>query len=418
MDKHRVPTHKGWFLARPVALGVGLLVTAALFWHYSSDLPPYSTEGKTLLTSEVQQGDFLVTVRGAGILAPRQVQWLATRYAGHVRSVTVKAGAVVKQGQILAQLDNPELEQAELQASWELESFQAELTAQQVALTSAILDQQKVLLDTELNLVSTQNRLVAEKQLIEQGFGALSKLDYDRTRLDAQKYQQLLGIEQQRLDQLKKNQQAQLSALQAQLKNKKRNLQQIQQQLASLTFTAPQDAVVQAVELEAGQQLQAGVSVIKLAQHHDLIAELQISELQIRDISQGQLVWIDTRNAKIQGKVERIDPKVVNGTVQVDVSLSGELPAEARPDLTVEGTIHVSEVNSTLFVARPTQVQPSREQWVYRLNAEGDRAQQVKVRFGQNASQHIQILEGLQAGDRIIVSDTAAFSSHQTIAIQ
>jgi hypothetical protein len=134
----------------------------------------------------------------------------------------------------------------------------------------------------------------------------------------------------------------------------RKTLQSMEEQVANLQVRATIDSVVQDVAIEAGQQVIMGSNLAKLAQQNELIAELQIPELAIRDVALGQSIMIDTRNNHIAGTVIRIAPSVNNSAVQVDVSLTEPLPSDARPDLSIDGEILVTQLNDTLFVRRPS----------------------------------------------------------------
>ena len=167
--------------------------------------------------------------------------------------------------------------------------------------------------------------------------------------------------------------------------------------------------------LEAGQRLSMGANIAKLAEQNSLIAELQIPEIQIRDVALGQTVMIDTRNSKFEGIVSRIDPAVVNGRVQVDVVFSEDLPSDARPDLSVDGEIKITELSNTLYVDRPLFAQSKADTAFYKVN--GNVAQRVPVKTGYGSVNQVQILEGLEPGDRIITSDSTRFSSYEKFRI-
>ena len=146
-----------------------------------------------------------------------------------------------------------------------------------------------------------------------------------------------------------------------------KKLERAQQQVENLKIVASIDSVVQEVAVEPGQRISMGGNIAKLAQQDSLIAEINIPELEIRNVAIGQTVIIDTRNNKVTGRVSRIDPAVVNGNVQVDVEFISQLPLDARPDLAVEGEIKISEISDTLFVNRPLFAQSQSETAVYIL---------------------------------------------------
>ena len=145
---------------------------------------------------------------------------------------------------------------------------------------------------------------------------------------------------------------------------------------------------------------------------------IQVAETQAKDVQIGQSVSVDTRNGLVQGKVIRIDPSVVNGTVTVDAGLEGALPKGARPDLSVEGIVELDRAADGLFVGRPVQAQAYGTLALYRLSSDGGEAQRVKVRLGRGSVSTIEILDGLRPGDQVILSDTSAWDASDRIRIK
>ncbi len=188
--------------------------------------------------------------------------------------------------------------------------------------------------------------------------------------------------------------------------------------MAALHVRAGLDGVLQLVPVQVGQRLAPGTTLAKVAEPSRLKAELRISETQAKDIQIGQPVAIDTRNGVVQGRVIRIDPAVVNGTVTVDAGIEGTLPKGARPDLSVEGIIELDRAADGLFVGRPVQSQAYGTLSLYRLSPDGSEAQRVKVHLGRGSVSTIEILEGLNPGDQVILSDTSAWDSSDRIRIK
>ena len=161
-----------------------------------------------------------------------------------------------------------------------------------------------------------------------------------------------------------------------------------------------------------------GTNLARVAQPGRLKAQLQIAETQVPAVSLGQPARIDTRAGVVAGRVARIDPGSRNGTVTVDVSLSGELPHGARPDMTVDGTIELERLPSVLFVGQPAGAKEGAEVRLFRLTHGGDTAERVPVRVGRTSATAIEIVSGLREGDRVIVSDTSAWEGADKIRLE
>jgi HlyD family secretion protein len=210
---------------------------------------------------------------------------------------------------------------------------------------------------------------------------------------------------------------AQLRAQSARLEQLKNVLARQRQQLESLQLRAGMTGVVQALAVQVGQQLAAGAQVARVAALHDLVAELQIPEVNARDLMAGQAAHIDTRNGIAEGKVSRVDPAVANGAVRVEVQFTGELPHGARPDLSVDGVIEIERRPDSLYVARPATGDPESRASVFRLDPDGH-ARRIAVQLGKASVSEVQVLAGLAAGDRIIVSDVSQWSSSDELRIR
>lgn len=377
----------------------------------------FTSERSKLLFATVERGEFTIKVRGPGILTPKEFRWIASDVAGRAERVLVKPGAHVKAGDLLIELTNPQLERRLEETRWELEAQEAETQAALVDLESRLLDQKTKVFNAKFDFETVAMRLRAETELFDNGAQAVSKLDYEKTKLQSSLTRERWNIEQQREVKMKESVVANKNSLNARLNKMRKTLQSMQEQVANLQVRATMDSVVQEVAIEAGQQVVMGSNLAKLAQQHELIAELQIPELAIRDVALGQSVMIDTRNNQITGTVIRIAPAVNNGAVQVDVALVAPLPSDARPDLSIDGEILVAQLEDTLFVRRPSFAQSNRSVKLFKLDATGEVANRVVVEFGRGSVQTIQVKSGLSAGDQIIISQSEEIQRFNKISI-
>ena len=398
----------------PLLLLLAVLAIRQLLFLSKAD---FSISNKSIVVAEVNRGQFTVSVRGAGVLVPDNIQWLSANVEATVERVAVKAGRIVKAGELIAVLSNPQLVQELEESQWELAAQEAETNAARTAQESNLLEQKSAVLDAKLNFESSQLKLAAQSQLYKQGSGAVSKLDYDQTMLETSQFEQRWIIAAEQFGKMKENLVAQNNARKARLNKIRKSVERIQQQVDSLNVTASIDSVVQEMPLEPGQRIMMGSKIAKLAEQDSLIAELKIPEIQIRNVAIGQRVVIDTRNNKIDGVVSRIDPAVINGNVQVDVVFNVQLPDDARADLSVDGEIKIAEVNDTLYVSRPLFSQSQSRTGIYRLNKDGDFAERIMVSLGHGSANEIEVIKGLIAGDKIIISDPTSWETYDKIRI-
>ena len=149
-----------------------------------------------------------------------------------------------------------------------------------------------------------------------------------------------------------------------------------------------------------------------------LKAEIKIAETQAKDIQLGQKAEVDTRNGIVQGRVARIDPSVQNGTRTVDVTLVGDLPRGAVPDLSVDGTIELERLNDVLFMGRPAFGQDQSVVGLFKMTADGVNAERVQVKLGRSSVNTIEVLQGLKVGDQVILSDMSAYDAYDRIRLK
>jgi HlyD family secretion protein len=187
-------------------------------------------------------------------------------------------------------------------------------------------------------------------------------------------------------------------------------------QLDDLKVKAGMNGVLQLVPVERGAQVAPGTNLARVADPTNLKAELRIAETQTKDIRVGQLAEVDTRNGIVKGKVSRMDPASSGGTVGVDIILEGELPSGARPDLSVDGTIQLERLDNVLYVGRPAFGQEQSTVGLFKLNADGE-ATRTNVKLGRSSVNQIEIVDGLQPGDQVILSDMSAQDQFDRIRI-
>ena len=208
-------------------------------------------------------------------------------------------------------------------------------------------------------------------------------------------------------------------ALQRSEVQRARSIAEFQQaRVNSMHVRAPEDGVLQTLPLELGQWVVSGQILATLAQPGRLKAVLRVPETQARDVVVGQPVDIDTRNGIAKGRVLRVDPSVQNGTVTVEVALDGPLPRGARPDLSVDGTIEIERLPDVLHVGRPAYGQGESTVGLFKLDPDGKYASRVPVKLGRTSVNAIQIVQGLNVGDKVIISDMSQWDDVERVKLK
>ncbi len=373
-------------------------------------------DGDTVYLDTVQRGPMVRQVRGTGTLVPERIRWIPATTDGTVERIVIRPGALVAPDTVILELSNPELEQSTLEARLNLEAAEARYSNRQVEVKRDLLDQRATLATTEAQRKTARLQADADGQLFTQGL--VSSLQLQQSQSAEQEFDTRYALEQERLRMATDTVEAQLAVEQAEVDRLRTLYELRQRQMANLHVRAGMPGVLQQVPLDEGQRITTGTNLARVGDPTVLKAELRIAETQAKDVQIGQSATIDTRNGVIPGHVTRIDPAVENGTVTVDVALDGDLPRGARPELTVDGTIELERMDDILFVGRPVFGQEESVVSLFQVEADGTHAARTRVSLGRASVNTIEVLEGLQPGDRVVLSDMSTWDQFDRVRIE
>ena len=397
---------------------VSALIVVALVTVGVSRLEPAAprVDRDTVYLDTVQRGLMVRQVRGTGTLVPERIRWIPATTDGTVERIVIRPGALVAPDTVILELSNPELEQSTLEARLNLAAAEARYSNRQVEVERDLLDQRATLATTEAQLKTARLQADADDQLFTQGL--VSSLQVQQSQSAEQEFDTRYALEQERLRMATDTVEAQLAVEQAEVDRLRTLYELRQQQMADLHVRAGMPGVLQQVPLDEGQRITTGTNLARVGDPTVLKAELRIAETQARDVQLGQSATIDTRNGVIPGHVTRIDPAVENGTVTVDVALDGALPRGARPDLTVDGTIELERMENIVFVGRPVFGQEESVVSLFKVEEDGTHAARTRVSLGRASVNTIEVLDGLQPGDRVVLSDMSTWDQFDRVRIE
>lgn len=393
-----------------VLLLAGLVIGAA---NLGPALPVIDRSAAWIDT--VKRGDMLREVRAPGTLVPRDIHWLAAQTGAQVSKIEVWPGTKVESDTVLLRLISPQVDSDLRNAQAQVAAAEAQVAAKQAALQSQLLDERSSLAQAEADYASA--KVKSDADALAMAKNLIPRVQYEQELIAVKQLQHRADVEQERVKTFRSGIAAQMAAVRAELQLQQSNLVLRQRQAEALEVRAGIAGTLQQVAVQEGQQVAAGADLARVARGDVLIARLRVPEVQAKDVALGMPVQVNTYNGMIDGTVTRIDPAVVDGSVQVDVTPSGALPAGARPDLSVDGRIRIAELKQVLSVGRPAQVEANSEVSLFRLDASGKTARRVKVGVGAASVDRVQLLHGLQPGDRVILSDTSQWDKYEQIKI-
>lgn len=385
---------------------VGIVVLAAVTVGVTRLKPAApEVERSTVWTDTVKRGPMLRQVRGLGSLIPSQefTRQIPAETEATIVRILKLPGSQVKPDTILLEMSNPQVEQAAVDAKLQLKAVEAEYQSLRVTLQSNLMNQKAGA--ATVNSDYAQAKLQADTDKALYDLGVISGLAYKNSKSKSDELTTRNNIEDERLDINQKAIETQMAQQQAKVDEIRTLAGLKEKQLEALRVRAGIEGVLVDLPLQVGQHVTPGTMLAKIVQPDHLIAELKIAETQARDVQIGQPALVDTHNGTASGSVMRVDPAVQNGTVTVDVKLTGDLPKGARPDLSVDGTIDLEKLDDVLYVGRPAFGQENSTISLFKLDPDGKGAVRVPVKVGRASVNAIQVIEGLHEGDTVILSD-------------
>ena len=363
----------------------------------------------------VKRGPMVRQVHGPGSLVPVDIRWIAARTQGRVERIVLLPGAIVEPDSIIMVLSNPDVTQAALDTESQLRAGEAEFTNLKVTVQRDVLAAESEAATAKATYESARLNAEVNDQLYKEGL--VSELNLQLLKVTAQEDATVNEIDQKRYAFAKDSVAPQLAVKQASVDQLRAQAKLKQAEADALNVRAGMRGILQVVPVEVGAQVTPGTNLARVADPTRLKAAIEIAETQAKDVVIGQSAEIDTRNGLAEGKVSRVSPSVVNGTVTVDVELPGTLPQGARPDLSVDGVVELEHLDDVVYVGRPAFGQEHATAGIFVLDADGVYATRTQVQLGRSSVNTIEIVKGLNPGDRVILSDMSQWDSTDRIKL-
>jgi len=394
-------------------VAVALIVITVVLARLSPAVP--TVDRSLVWVDTVKRGPMVRQVRGPGTLVPVDIRWIAARTQGRVDRIVLLPGAIVEPDSIILVLSNPDVTQAAIDTASQLKGGEADLANLKVQVESSVLQSESDAANARAAFEQAHLHAQVDEQLFKDGL--VSELDLRLAKVTADQAEEVNAIAQKRYAFAKDSVGPQVAVKEAAVDQLRAQAKLKQAEADALNVRAGMRGILQVVPVEVGAQVEPGTNLARVADPTRLKAEIQVAETQAKDVQIGQSADIDTRNGIASGKVSRVAPSVQNGTVTVEVALSGDLPKGARPDLSVDGVVELEHLDDVIFVGRPAFGQEHETTGIFKLDADGVYATRSQVQLGRSSVNTIEIVKGLLPGDRVILSDMSQWDSHDRVKL-
>lgn len=389
-----------------------------------------SVPRQSVVIDEVKRGQMICDVRAHGTLVPVEITWITAESNGRIVALPIKPGTPVTPETVILQMSNPQLNKELEDARWLHISEVATLRAREAELQNQLLELQSLEAQMRAEYRDAELQLNVDEQLLKDEL--ISGQKHKLSQGSREQRKERLAVAEEKVANFRESIEPQLDVQRAKVAQAEALLKLKQRQVDNLTIRAGIKGILQQLgassdlastssrgrPLAVGQWVLEGAPLAMVTDPAHLQAELQVPEVQARDVLFGQKVEVNARVATILGKVVRIDPAVNQGTVTVDVELDGELPTGARPDLSVDGRIIITHLEDVLYTGRMLSGGIGSSVGIFKLSPDGQYAQRTKVTLGRNSVQYMEVVEGLAVGDKIISSDMTTWDDHDRIRLQ
>jgi len=411
MDVKKTKVKQSKLKTMPVIGGVAVCLLAALTWYVSTQTGGTSVKRNDMLFGTVKQGDLQVEIEGYGALRSDKQVLITSLTSATVQEIVLKPGALVTADSIVVQLANPELQQQVDSAVRELSQRKGNLRQLKLNQKREILNESGTFAELEARYETAKVKVEAQSGLVKSGI--VPALDYKDSLVQEAQLKKRLKIHQQRTAALKLVNQEAINIQQEQIQQQQGQLDIAQNRLDRLTVKAGFNGVLQRLSVELGQSLAAGQEIALIGSVQDLIALVRVPQSKAQQIFIGQKAVIDTRRDKIVGTVSRIDPVVVENTVEVEIALPDQLPASARPQLSVDAIIVTDVLANITYMERPVNGKANSDTRLFRVDDSNNYAMRIPVKLGKEAGRYIEIIDGGKVNDTFIVSDLSLLKNSE-----
>ena len=391
----------------------GFMAIFILWLIFRDDSSTLRVNQETLSISEVRAGEFNDYIRISGQVHPMTTIQLSPREAGIVEEIVIEEGTQVKAGDVIIRLSNDDLD-------LEILNSEANLAEKENALRNTMIQMEQEKMQLSLNILELETEvkrkgraLESQKRLFDDGL--IGKEEYLRSEEDYTLFCKKLEVTIARAEQDSMYREVQIRQMEESLKNMKINMQRIRNRKANLDVKAPIDGELGLIEVGLGESVGSGMKIGQINAVGSYKIEAQIDEHYIDRVSAGLSASFERQNESYDAVIRKVYPEVREGKFKADFKFSGEQPANIRTGQTYYLNLQLGQPEKAILIPRGTFYQKTGGKWIYVVSPEGGKAVRREIRIGRQNPQFYEVLEGLEAGEKVITSGYDNFGDNEVL---
>lgn len=412
----RVVEKKGFSTRVKIGIGAALaLIAVVLFWYLAPSANSQTVEASRLTISPVTEGRFDDFLPLRARVEPAVTVYLDAVEGGRVERVLVEDGAMVQQGQMLAVLSNSDLQLNVLARQTEVTQQINSMRSQELALNQTRLSNERALIEADLAMQTARRQYDVQRPLAERGYVAGRTFADSRDLYESNRRRRDLLARQRVTDErLQSTQLAQLRASTAALNQ---SLEIARASLDALNLRAPVSGQLTSFSIQVGQSFQRGERLGQLDSAGRNKLRAQVDEFYLGRVTVGQIANADVGGRAVRTRVTRVFPQVRNGVFEIELQFLGQEPPALQRGQTVQIRLTLGDPSMARLIPNGAFYNDTGGSWVFVVAADGSSAIRRNVRLGRRNADFIEVLDGLDPGERVITSPYTGFAERERLSI-
>lgn len=402
------------FTSKALPYWFGAFMAAFILWLiFRDDASTLRVNEETLTVSDVTAGEFNDYIRLSGQVQPMTTVQLSPRESGIVEEIVIEEGSAVKAGDVIVRLSNDDLD-------LQILNSEANLAEKENTLRNTMIQMEQQKMNLSLDILQLQTEVQRKKRTFESqqrllADNLIGKEEFLRAEEDYTLYLKKLEVTLARAEQDSVYRSVQIKQMQESLDNMKLNMQMIRRRKQNLEVKAPIDGVLGLLDINLGQSVGSGAKIGQVNAQGNFKIVAEVDEHYIDRVFSGLEATFERQNETFDAVIRKVFPEVRSGKFKAEFRFSGEQPSNIRAGQTYYLNLQLGQPESGILIPRGTFYQKTGGKWIYVVLPEGGKAVRREIRIGRQNPQFYEVLEGLEAGEKVITSGYDNFGDNEVL---
>ena len=402
------------FTGRALQYWLGAFVVVFVLWLiFRDNSSTLRVNGETLSYGNVVRGEFNDYIRVTGQVQPMTTIQISPLEGGVVQEIVTEEGSKVKKGDVILVLSNESLDLQILNSEAELAEKENILRNTMISMEQQKLSVHQEMLQLRIEVRRSRRAYESAKELYAEKL--ISREEWLKAEEDFMLASDRLELVETRAKQDSLYRDVEITQMRESLDNMRLNMRMIRKRKENLTIKAPIDGELGLLDVALGQSIAAGTKVGQINNLDSYKIEALVDEHYIDRVTAGLMAQFERQDEKYNTVIRKVYPEVRDGKFKTDFKFSGEQPANIRTGQTYYLNLQLGQPEEAVMIPRGTFYQKTGGRWIYVVSEDGTSAVKRPIRIGRQNPQYYEVLEGLEPGERVVVSGYDNFGDNEVL---